>query len=136
MFWRYCQLYWKGRGGFFIGNSVPHVWSSWFFYRCFYWLMNCQNKIGCWLLVILILIKCCLSMFFKVDPLIKIFYLSQSSQYSTHVHRGRLDLVFDTSNSNTASYLLSTYIDHFVLFFQIWWIILIQNLRSRYITHK
>ena len=45
----------------------------------------------------------------KVDPLIQIFYLSQRSQYSTHIHWGILDLVFDTSNSNT--------VDHFVLFF-------------------
>ena len=54
----------------------------------------------------------------KVDPLNRNFYLSQHSQYSTHIHGGILDLLFDTSNSNTVS-LLSPYSDHFVLFFQI-----------------
>ena len=54
----------------------------------------------------------------KVDPLIQNFNLSQHSQYSTHIHVGILDLIFDTSNSNTVS-LLSPYSDHFVLFFQI-----------------
>ena len=37
----------------------------------------------------------------KVNPLIQNFNLSQHSQYSTHIHGGILDLVFDTSNSNT-----------------------------------
>ena len=35
----------------------------------------------------------------KVDPLVQNFNLSQCSQYSTHIHGGLLDLVFDTSNS-------------------------------------
>ena len=74
------------------------------------------QHIGCWLLVILILIKCCLSML-QVDPLIQNFNLSQRSQYSTHIHGGILDLVFDTSNSNNFSSLPSAYSDHFVLFF-------------------
>ena len=55
----------------------------------------------------------------KVDPLIQNFNLSQCSQYSTHIQGGILDLVFDTSNSNTVSSLPSPYSDHFVLFFQI-----------------
>ena len=53
----------------------------------------------------------------KVDPLIQNLKLSQRSQYSTHMHGGMLDLVFDTLNSNTVSSLLSTYSDHFVVFF-------------------
>ena len=53
----------------------------------------------------------------KVDPLIQNLKLSQRSQYSTHIHGGMLDLVFDTLNSNTVSSLLSTYSDHFVVFF-------------------
>ena len=53
----------------------------------------------------------------KVDPLIQNVKLSQRSQYSTHIHGGMLDLVFDTLNSNTVSSLLSTYSDHFVVFF-------------------
>ena len=55
----------------------------------------------------------------KVNPLIQNFNLSQSSQYSTRVHGRILDLVFDTSNSNAVSFLLSPFSDHFVLFFQI-----------------
>ena len=53
----------------------------------------------------------------KVDPLIQNLKLSQRSQYSTHIHGGMLDLVFDTLNSNTVSSFLSTYSDHFVVFF-------------------
>ena len=53
----------------------------------------------------------------KVDPLIQNVKLSQRSQYSTHIHGGMLDLVFDTLNSNTVSSLLSTYSDHLVVFF-------------------
>ena len=53
----------------------------------------------------------------KVDPLIQNLKLSQRSQYSTHMHGGMLDLVFDTLNSNTVSSLLSTYSDHFFVFF-------------------
>ena len=55
----------------------------------------------------------------KVDSLIQNFNSSQLSQYSTHIHGGILDLVFDTSNSNTVSSLLSPCSDHFILFFQI-----------------
>ena len=44
----------------------------------------------------------------KVYPLIQICNLSQHSQYATHIHEGVLDLVFDTSNSNTVSSLLSS----------------------------
>ena len=55
----------------------------------------------------------------KVDPPIQKFHLSQRSQYSTHIHGRILDVVFDTSNSNTVSSLPSPYSDHFVLFVQI-----------------
>ena len=55
----------------------------------------------------------------KVNPLIQKFNLSQCSQHVTHIHGGILDLVFDTSNSNAVSFLLSPFSDHFVLFFQI-----------------
>ena len=55
----------------------------------------------------------------KVDPLTQNFKLFQHSQYSTHIHGEILDLVFDTSNSNTVSSWLSPYSDHLVLFFQI-----------------
>ena len=53
----------------------------------------------------------------KVDPVIQNFNLSQRPQYSTRIHGGILDLMFDTSNSNTVSSLSSPYSDHFVLFF-------------------
>ena len=51
--------------------------------------------------------------------LIQSFDLCQCSQYSTHIHGGMLDLVFDSSNSNIVSVLPSPYSDYFVLFFQI-----------------
>ena len=77
------------------------------------------------------------------DPLIQSFNLYQRSQYSTHIHGGILDLVFDTSNSNTVSFLPSSFSDHFVLFFQIWCNIFMQNLvvnnvafNPHYITQK
>ena len=53
----------------------------------------------------------------KVNPLIQRFNLSQCSQYVTHIHGGILDLVFDTSNSNAVSFLLSPFGDHFCSFF-------------------
>ena len=40
----------------------------------------------------------------KFDPLIQSFNLYQRSQYSTHIHGGILNLVFDTSNSDTVSF--------------------------------
>ena len=55
----------------------------------------------------------------KVDPLFQNFNLSQRSQYSTHIYGAILDLVFDTSNSNPVSSLVSPFSDHFVLFFEI-----------------
>ena len=58
--------------------------------------------------------------FAKVVPLFKNFNLSQRSQYSSHIHRGFLDLGFDTSNSNAASSLPSPYTVQSALFFQIW----------------
>lgn len=36
----------------------------------------------------------------KVRPFIQNFNLSQSLEYSTHMHKGLLDLGFDASNSN------------------------------------
>ena len=41
----------------------------------------------------------------KVNPLIQNFNLSQRSHYSTDIHGEILDLVFDTSDSNTVSSL-------------------------------
>ena len=52
----------------------------------------------------------------NIAPLIQSFDLSQRSQYSTHIHGGILDLVFDSSNSNIASVLPSPDSHHFVLF--------------------
>ena len=49
----------------------------------------------------------------KVDSLLQNFDLSQCS-HPTHTHRRILDLVFDTSNSNTVSSLPSPCSDHFV----------------------
>ena len=42
------------------------------------------------------------------NPLIQNFNLPQRSQYSTRVHGGILDLVFDTSNSNAVSFFVVT----------------------------
>ena len=55
----------------------------------------------------------------KVDPLIQNFNLSQRLQYSTHIHWGISDLVFDTSSSDTVSSLPSPFSDHLFPFFQI-----------------
>ena len=55
----------------------------------------------------------------KVETVIQNFNLSQRSQNSTHIHGGILNLVLDTSNSNTVSSLPSLFTDHFGLFFQI-----------------
>ena len=43
------------------------------------------------------------------------FNLTQRSTYTTHVHGGILDLVFDTSKSNLAQWMPTPYSDHFVL---------------------
>ena len=58
----------------------------------------------------------------NIAPLIQSFDLSQHSQYSTHIHGGILDRVFDSSNSNIVSVLPSPCSDH--CFFP--------NLRARY----
>ena len=80
---------------------------------------RCQCSTGFWLLVILILDKCCLRMLPKL--ILQSFNLSQHWQYLSHVHGALLDLVFDTSNSNAVSSLPSPYSDHFFpFFFQIW----------------
>ena len=77
--------------------------------------------------VILILIKCCLSMLPKL-----IFWFKIWTCLSIHniqlIYGEILDLVFDTSNSNIVSSLPSLYSDHFVRFLQIWCNISIQNL--------
>ena len=78
----------------------------------------------------------------KVDSLLQNFDLSQCS-HPTHTHRRILDLVFDTSNSNTVSSLPSPYSDHFVFLPKSKCIIFLQNLAFKYlafnphyITHK
>ena len=52
----------------------------------------------------------------KVEALIQNCNFSQGSQHSSHIHRGILDLVFDTSNSNDVSSLSSAQSNHFVIF--------------------
>ena len=49
----------------------------------------------------------------KVGPSIQNFSLFQCSKYSTHIYWKILDLVFDTSNSNTASSWLLLCSDYF-----------------------
>ena len=41
----------------------------------------------------------------KVRPFIQNFNLSQPLEYSTHMHKGLLDLGFDASNSNAVFFL-------------------------------
>ena len=54
------------------------------------------------------------------NPLIRQFKLHQRSQYSTHIHGGILDLVFDNGNCcESVSWIPSPYSDHFVLIIQI-----------------
>ena len=79
----------------------------------------------------------------KVNPLIQNFNLSQRSQYSTYIHGGILDLVFDTSNSNNVSFLPSPFNDKFVLMIKNLMHYFIQNLtvtnlafNPHDITHK
>ena len=56
----------------------------------------------------------------KINPLITRFKLHQRSQYSTHIHGGILDLVFDNSNCcELVSWIPSPYSDHFLLLIQI-----------------
>ena len=55
----------------------------------------------------------------KVLPLAESLNLFQRSSYSTHIHAGILDLVFDTTNFDTVSSMPSPYSDHFILFFRI-----------------
>ena len=56
----------------------------------------------------------------KMNPLIAQFNLHQRSQYSTHIHVGILDLVFDNSNCcELVSWIPSPYSDHYVLLIQI-----------------
>ena len=49
----------------------------------------------------------------KLYPLIERFYLYQRSRYSTHIHGGILDLVCNSTNSNSVSWVPSPYSDHF-----------------------
>ena len=92
----------------------------------FYWLMNCQNNtdVNYWSNLDQILPEYVA----KVDPLIQNFNLSQHSQYSTHIHGRILDLVFHIPNSNIVSSLLWPCSGCFVLFFEIWCFLFIQNL--------
>ena len=55
----------------------------------------------------------------KVDALIQSFNLSQRSRNSTHMHREILNLVFETSNSDTVSSLPSPIGDNFEFFLEI-----------------
>ena len=55
----------------------------------------------------------------KINPLFAHFNLHQRSQYSTHIHGGILDLVFDNKSSELVHWIPSPYSDHFVLIFQI-----------------
>ena len=41
----------------------------------------------------------------------------QRSQYSTHLHGGILDLVFDDNKSDPVEWIPSPYSDHFILIF-------------------
>ena len=43
------------------------------------------------------------------------FNFSQRSKYSTHIHGGILDLVFDTKKNNPVQWMPTPYSDHFVL---------------------
>ena len=55
----------------------------------------------------------------KINPLIAQFNLHQCSQYSTHIHGGILDLVFDSKRSELVSWIPSPYSDHYAILFQI-----------------
>ena len=55
----------------------------------------------------------------KINPLIAQFNLHQRSQYSTHIHGGILDLVFDSKSSDLVSWIPSPFSDHFSIIFQI-----------------
>ena len=52
----------------------------------------------------------------NIEPLIQNFNLSQRIQYLIHIHGGILNLVLDTSSSNTVSSLPSPCSGHFVFF--------------------
>ena len=114
-----------GPVGSFIGDSIS--------------LIN-ELPAGCWLLVILILIKCYLSM---LPKLILWFKILTCLIVHNIQHGGILDLVFDTSNSNTVSFLPSPFSDQFVLMIKNLMHYFIQNLtvtnlafNPHYITHK
>ena len=55
----------------------------------------------------------------KINPLIAQFNLHQRSQYSTHIHGGILDLVFDSKSSDLVAWIPSPFSDHFAIIFQI-----------------
>lgn len=44
---------------------------------------------------------------------------TQRSNFSTFIHGGILDLIFDNSKTNSAAWLPSPYSDHFTLFFDV-----------------
>ena len=53
------------------------------------------------------------------NPLFQQFNFHQRSRYSTHIHGGILDLVFDDNKSESVEWIPSPYSDHFVLLIQI-----------------
>ena len=54
-----------------------------------------------------------------IQPLLTEFKLTQRSNYTTHIHGGILDLVFDSSKNKDVLWMPSPYSDHFVLFAQL-----------------
>ena len=119
VFWRYCQLYWKQKRRFFYCQ------------QCIVFLVLCGSFIDDFNLLVnelstqhRMLIVGAFNLdqmlpehIVKVDTLIQNFNLSQRLQHSTHIYGGILDLVLDTSSSNsssTVSFLPSPYSDHFV----------------------
>ena len=55
----------------------------------------------------------------KLDSFKETFSFSQRSHYSTYIYGGILDLVFDSSMSESVSWMPSPYTDHFVLLVQL-----------------
>ena len=55
----------------------------------------------------------------KLEPFLQQFNLYQHSQFSTHIYGGFLDLVLDSENSDSVSWMPSPYSDNFVILAQI-----------------
>ena len=53
------------------------------------------------------------------EELMKGFNFFQRSGYSTHIHGGILDLIFDNKSSNPSTWLPSPFSDHFIIFFDL-----------------